>query len=104
MHKLPLGKGSAKRIVVTYPPEGGYNPGDTWELFVGADNRIREFTYHRGGDPKPAAVFSVDDYRKAGPLLVPLNRQGTFMGKQVRVFFSDVSVKLVGSNSWVNAQ
>src|SRR2546425_894204 len=33
--KLPLGKGSAKRVVVKYPSEGGYTPGDTYELFVG---------------------------------------------------------------------
>jgi hypothetical protein len=42
-HKLPLGKGSASRVVVKYPSEGGYTPGDTWELFVGTDNCIREF-------------------------------------------------------------
>src|SRR5215470_18172991 len=30
--KLPLGNGSAKRVVVKYPSEGGYAPGDTWEL------------------------------------------------------------------------
>ena len=28
MHKLPLGKGSARRVVVKYPSEGGYSPGD----------------------------------------------------------------------------
>ena len=104
MHKLPLGKGSAKRIVVTYPSEGGYNPGDTWELFVGSDNRIQEFSYHRGGDATPSAVMSWSDYRKAGPLLVALNRLGAYKGKPLRIFFSNVSVKLVGSNSWVNAQ
>lgn len=104
MHKLPLGKGSAKRIVVTYPPEGGYNPGDTWELFVGADNRIQEFSYHRGRDATHITVMSWKDYRKAGPLLVALNRQGTLKGKPLQVSFSDVSVKLIGSNSWVNVQ
>jgi hypothetical protein len=104
MHQLPMGKGSARRVVLTYPSEGGYTPGDTWELFVGTDNRIRELAYHRGGDPKPAAVVSLEDYRKAGPLLVSLNRPGTFMGKPVRIFFSDVSVKLAGSDTWAKAQ
>jgi hypothetical protein len=28
MHKLPLGAGSAEKIVVKYPSEGGYLPGD----------------------------------------------------------------------------
>ena len=30
MQKLPHGKGSAKKIVVTYPSAGGYTPGDVW--------------------------------------------------------------------------
>src|SRR5215471_5460442 len=55
-HKLPLGKGSATRVVVKYPSEGGYRPGDTWELFVGTDNRIQELIYHRGGSAKPPTV------------------------------------------------
>jgi hypothetical protein len=103
-HKLPLGKGSAARVVVTYPSDGGYTPGDIWELFVGADNRIQEWVYHRGGSPKPAAIASWEDYKKAGPLLISLNHRGTRLGKPIRVFFSDVSVKLVGANTWVNAQ
>jgi hypothetical protein len=104
-HKLPLGKGSANRVVVKYPSEGGYRPGDTWELFVGTDNRIQELIYHSGGSGKPAVVVaSWGDYKKAGPLLISMDHRGTVDGKPMRVFFSDVSVKLVGSNMWVNAQ
>ncbi|HYR18231.1 MAG TPA: hypothetical protein VEQ15_01995 [Myxococcales bacterium] len=103
-HKLPLGKGSAGRVVVTYPSEGGYTPGDTWELFVGTDNRIQEWIYRRGGSAKPSGVWSWEDYKKAGPLLVSLDHHGTLGGKPVRIFFSDVAVKLVGSSTWVNAQ
>jgi len=105
MHKLPLGKGSAKRVLVKYPPEGGYTPGDTWELYVGTDNRINEFIYHRGGSTKPSVVVATwEGYKKAGPLLVSLDHHGTADGKPVRIFFSDVSVKLTGSDAWVNAQ
>jgi hypothetical protein len=105
MHKLPLGKGSASRVVMKYPSEGGYTPGDTWELFVGTDNRIQEFIFHRGGSKKPTVVIaSWTDYKKAGPLLFSLDHRGTGDGKPLRVFFSDVSVKLAGSNTWMNAQ
>jgi len=104
MHKLPLGKGSAKRVVVTYPSQGGYTPGDTWELFVGTDNRIEEWIYRPGGSAKPHVVASWEDYKKAGPLLVSLDHRAIRDGKPARIFFSDVSVKLVGSNTWANAQ
>ena len=104
MHKLPLGKGSATRVVVTYPSEGGYTPGDIWELFVGTDSRIQEWTHHPGGSAKPGSVWSWKDYKKAGPLLVSLDHPGTLKGKPERISFSDVSVQVVGSNTWVNAQ
>ena len=104
-HKLPLGKGHAERVLVKYPSDGGYTPGDTWELYVGADNRIQEFIYHRGGSKKPSVVVaSWADYEKAGPLLVSLDHRGTADGKPLRVFFSDVSVKLTGSDTWMNAR
>jgi len=105
MQKLPLGKGLAKRVVVKYPSEGGYTPGDTWELYVGSDNRVEEFVYHRGGPTKPSVIIANwGGYKKAGPLLISTDRRGTADGKPVRVFFSDVSVKLVGSDKWVNAK
>jgi hypothetical protein len=103
--KLPLGTGSATHVVVKYPSQGGYTPGDTWELFVGADDRIQAFIFHRGGSQKPTTVIaSWRGYKKAGPLLVSTEHRGTGDGKPVRVFISDLAVKLEGSNDWVNAQ
>jgi hypothetical protein len=103
-HKLPLGKGSARRVVVTYPSEG-YSPGDIWELFIGTDNHIQEWVYNHGGSPKWTGVWSWEDYKRAGPLLVSLNHPGSKEGKPVRVFFSDVAVKLVGgADTWAKAQ
>ena len=105
MQKLPLGKGSAKLVVVKYSSEGGYTPGDTWELYVGPDNRVEEFIYRRGGPKKPSIVIATwTGYKKAGPLLISTERQGTADGKPLQVLFSDVSVKLAGSETWVNAQ
>lgn len=105
MHKLPLGKGSAERVLVKYPSEGGYTPGDTWELYVGSDNRIKEFIYHRGGSKKPSVVVATwAGYKKAGPLLISTDHRGTADGMPLRVFFSDVRVKLAGSDTWTNAQ
>jgi hypothetical protein len=105
MQKLPLGKGLARRVVVKYPSGGGYTPGDTWELYVGSDNRVVEFIYHRGGPTPPSvAIATWAGYQKAGPLLISTERRGTADGKPLRVLFSDVSVKLVGSDTWVNAR
>jgi hypothetical protein len=103
--KLPLGKGTADQIVVKYPSDVGYTPGDTWELFLGSDSRVEEFIYRRGGPKKPSLVITTwAGYKKAGPLLVSTEHRGTADGKPVRIFFSDVSVKLAGSDTWIKAQ
>jgi hypothetical protein len=105
MHKLPLGQGSAKRVVVKYPSQGGYAPGDTWELYVSPTDRVEEFVYHRGGSSPPKLVIARwTGYEKAGPLVISTDRRGTADGKPLRIFFTDVAVKLAGSNTWMKAR
>jgi hypothetical protein len=105
MQELPLGNGSADLVSVKYPSEGGYTPGDTWDLYVGKDNRVEQFVYHRGGSKKPSIVKATwEGYKKAGPLLISTEHLGTADGGPLRLFFSDVAVKVTGSDNWVNAQ
>ena len=106
MQKLPIGTGSATLVSVKYPAEaGGYTPGDTWELYVGKDNRVEQFVYHRGG-PKPPQLVTATwtGYKKAGPLLIATEHRGTADGKPLHIFITGVSVKLTGSDKWINAQ
>jgi hypothetical protein len=105
MQPLPQGSGSARLVSVKYPSDVGYTPGDTWDLYVDQDNRIQQMTYHRGGPKKPSLVIaSWEGYKKAGPLVVSTEHRGTADGGPLHLFFSDVAVKLAGSDTWVNAQ
>jgi hypothetical protein len=105
MQKLPIGDGSARKVVVKYPSGAGYTPGDTWTLFVGPDNRVQQFIYNRGGPKKPSEVItSWAGYKKAGPLLISTDHTGTADGNPARIFFTDVAVKTAGSENWISAQ
>ena len=105
VQKMPLSGRFAELIVVKYPSDGGYQPGDAWDLYVGADKRIAEIVYHRGADNPPKLVMaSYADYKQAGPLLVSTDHRGTLDGKPFRIWIPDVSVKLTGSDTWINAQ
>ena len=102
MQKLPLGKGSARKVVMQYPSSGGYLPGDTWELYVGKDNRIQQIAFRHGGDAKPSKVVATwIKYKKAGPLLFSLDHKGKADGNPFTLGFSNVAVKVVGSDSWM---
>lgn len=106
MKKLPVGNGSATLVSVKYPAEaGGYTPGDTWDLYVGKDNRIQQMVYHRGGDKKPSLVTaSWTGYKKAGPLVFSTEHRGTADGKPLHISHSGVAVKVTGSDKWIAAQ
>jgi hypothetical protein len=106
MHKLPIGTGSATLVSVKYPAEaGGFTPGDTWELYVGKDNRVLAMVYHRGGATKPSLVTATwAGYKKAGPVLISTEHRGTADGKPLHIFLTDVSVKLTGSDTWMKAE
>ncbi len=106
LKKLPMGSGSGELVVVKYPAEaGGYTPGDTWELYVGKDKRVECMVYHRGGPKKPSLVIAPwAGYKKAGPLLVSTEHRGTADGKPLRIFISDVAVRVTGSNTWMKGQ
>lgn len=104
--KLPTGAGSATLVSVKYPAEaGGYTPGDTWDLYVGKNNRVEAMAYHRGGPKKPSLVVaSWTGYKKAGPLLISTEHRGNADGKPLHIFITNVAVKLTGSDKWQPAQ
>lgn len=102
---LPQGSGSARLVSVKYPSDGGYTPGDTWDLYVGSNNRVQQLFYHRGGTKKPSEVIATwEGYKKAGPLLFSTEHRGTADGQPLHLFLSNIAVKVKGSDAWVEAQ
>lgn len=97
--KLPIGTGQATRLVVKYPDNEGYTPGDVYELFIDKSNRMVQWIYRKGGDPKPTRITTWEDYKKVGPLTLALDHNspdGVF-----RMWFTDVAVRLSGRSDWV---
>jgi len=105
MKPLPIGSGSATLVTVKYPSDGGYTPGDTWDLYVDKDNRVQQMVYHRGGPRKPSLVNATwEGYKKAGPLPISTDHNGTADGNPLHITITDVAVKLTGSDNWVKAE
>ena len=106
MKKLPTGAGSGTLVTVKYGAAlGGYTPGDTWNLYVGKDNRVEYLVFQHGGDKKPSLVKATwTGYKKAGPLLISTEHRGTADGTPLHISISDVAVKLAGSDKWIEAR
>ena len=75
MKKLPMGAGSAELVSVKYPAEaGGFTPGDTWNLYVGKDNRVEYLVFHHGGDREAQPGQSILGRLQKGRSSADLNR------------------------------
>ncbi len=99
---LPIGTGQARRLVVRYPSNEGYTPGDVYELFIGASDRIEQWIYRKGGDPQPTRITTWEDYRRVGPLTLALDHRGP--DGSFRVWFTDVAVRVAGRSDWISAR
>jgi hypothetical protein len=99
---LPIGTGQARRLVVRYPSNEGYTPGDVYELFIGASERIEQWIYRKGGDPQPTRITTWEDYRRVGPLTLSLDHRGP--DGSFRVWFTDVGVRVSGQSGWMPAR
>jgi hypothetical protein len=66
---------------------------------------VKQLAFHHGGNAKPSVVIaSWAGYKKAGPLLFSTDHRGTADGTPLTLTFTDVAVKLTGSDTWINAK
>ena len=99
---LPMGDGKARCVVVSYPAVGGYTPGDVYELYLDDNHRLIQWVYRRGGSEKPTRIATWEEHRNVGPITLSLNHQGE--DQNFRLWFTNVGVKLVGTDSWFFAR
>jgi hypothetical protein len=57
----PLNFEKSTRITITYPSEGGYTPGDKYNIFVNDDYHIIEWIYYPSGSDEPALINTFED-------------------------------------------
>lgn len=65
---------AAFRLTVTYPPEGGYTPGDAYDLFVDSAGTIRRWAFRKGDAQGPGKAAIWSEPVPVGPLNLSLQR------------------------------
>lgn len=49
----PISKETLNQLTLVYPSEGGYTPGDAYDLYYDENYRIQEWSFRRGNQPEP---------------------------------------------------
>ena len=87
----PISKDTLDMITVTYGEEGGYTPGDAYDLYFGKDLIIKEWVFRKGNDSVPTMATTWEDYKDFNGLNIATMHQdstGSF-----KLYFTNISVK-----------
>lgn len=58
----PVKNVELNKLTITYPNEGGYTPGDAYDIYFDDDYIIREWSFRRGNQPEPSLSNTFEDY------------------------------------------
>ncbi|NND88897.1 MAG: hypothetical protein HKM28_06600 [Flavobacteriaceae bacterium] len=87
----PISQDTLNKITLTYGDEGGYTPGDAYDLFYDSKFILREWIFRKGNAPSPSMITTFEDYEKyEGLNIAKMHKDstGTF-----QLYFTNISVR-----------
>lgn len=88
--EAPISKKPMQKLTVTYGKEGGYTPGDAYDLYFGNDFIVREWVFRKANQTEPSMTTTWEDYTEKGGLKIAemhKNEDGSF-----KLYFTGVEV------------
>ncbi|MCM8567916.1 hypothetical protein NE848_00875 [Gramella jeungdoensis] len=88
--KAPISEKEMSMMTVSYPSEGGYTPGDSYDIYFDDDYMIREWVY-KSSDGKRESPSTWEDYKDFDGIKIATmhkSKDGSF-----ELYFSDVSIE-----------
>lgn len=61
--KSPVKQQNLNKITITYSNEGGYTPGDAYDIYYNDEYIIKEWSYRKGNTPEPSLSNTFENYK-----------------------------------------
>lgn len=87
----PISKTELYKIILTYGNEGGYTPGDAYDIYYDKDYMIREWVFRQGNSVEPSMTTTFENYEDFNGIKIAKDHkmaEGNF-----NLFFSNIKVK-----------
>ena len=85
----PISGKEMQMLTVSYPSEGGYTPGDSYDIYFDENFMVQEWVYKSAGGRELATTWEdYEDYEGIKIAKMHKSQDGTF-----KLFFTDISVK-----------
>lgn len=88
----PISKKSLNKITLTYSTEGGYTPGDAYDLYYNNNYIIEEWAYRKGNAKVPTIITTWENNKVFNNITISLNHKKA--DDNWELFFTNVSIKL----------
>ncbi|WP_299552725.1 hypothetical protein [Seonamhaeicola sp.] len=69
----PISKTLMNKITITYPNEGGYTPGDAYDIYFDKDLIIKEWVFRRGNSAEPSLTNTFENYQDFNGIKIALD-------------------------------
>ncbi|KAB1067808.1 hypothetical protein F6U93_09405 [Tamlana haliotis] len=73
--EAPVSKTQLNKLTITYPDQGGYTPGDAYDIFYNDDYIIQEWVYRKGNQENPTMVNTFESYQNFNGLHLALEHK-----------------------------
>ena len=87
----PISKKELNKIVLTYGNEGGYTPGDAYDVFYDDDFIIREWVFREGNRKEPSMATTFENYQDFNGIKIAKDHK--MVDGNFNLYFSNVKVK-----------
>lgn len=71
----PISKTQLNKITITYNNEGGYTPGDAYDIFFNENYIIKEWAFRKGNSPKTGLINTFENYQDFKGIKIALDHK-----------------------------
>jgi len=90
--EAPISKTEMHMITILYPSEGGYTPGDAYDIFYNDDFMIKEWVFRKGNSTAPSMTTTFENYKDYNGIKIATDHK--MEGGNWNLNFADVSITL----------
>jgi hypothetical protein len=87
----PISKTELNKITLTYGNEGGYTPGDAYDIFYDDDYIMREWVFRKGNSQEPSMTTTFENYEDFNGLKIAKDHK--MVEGEFNLYFSNIKVK-----------
>tara|TARA_R110002049_G_scaffold148844_2_gene311814 strand:- start:8055 stop:8663 length:609 start_codon:yes stop_codon:yes gene_type:complete len=73
--EAPISKTEMNKITLLYTSDGGYTPGDAYDIYFGDDYIIKEWAFRKGNKPKAGLINTFENYQDFSGITLALDHK-----------------------------